>query len=202
MIKRMAGDPFNKTLITLAIPIMMQYLINSSLNLVDTIMIGSLGEASIAAVGFCNIIYFLIMIALFGISSGTQVFMAQFWGAKDIRRIKHVQGVGLTAGLVLSSVFAAAAIIFPENLMHIFTNDPKPIGLGMEYLRVVGISYVATAVSLSFTAVLRSIENVVVPTAASFIALSLNTFLNWVLIFGHFGFEPMGVKGAAVATLI
>ena len=202
MIKRMAGDPFNKTLITLAIPIMMQYLINSSLNLVDTIMIGSLGEASIAAVGFCNIIYFLIMIALFGISSGTQVFMAQFWGAKDIRRIKHVQGVGLTAGLVLSSAFAAAAILFPENLMHIFTNDPKPIGLGMEYLRVVGISYVATAVSLSFTAVLRSIENVVVPTAASFIALSLNTFLNWVLIFGHFGFEPMGVKGAAVATLI
>lgn len=198
----MAGDPFNKTLITLAIPIMIQYLINSSLNLVDTVMIGSMGEASIAAVGFCNIIYFLIMIALFGIASGTQVFMAQFWGAKDIKRIKHVQGIGLMTGLVLSSLFAAAALIFPEDLMHIFTTDPEPIALGADYLRIVGISYIATAVSLSYTAVLRSIENVVIPTAASFFALSLNTFLNWVLIFGHFGIEPMGVRGAAIATLI
>ncbi|MBQ3379480.1 MAG: MATE family efflux transporter [Clostridia bacterium] len=202
MFKRMAGDPFNKTLITLAIPIMIQYLINSSLNLVDTVMIGSMGEASIAAVGFCNIIYFLIMIALFGIASGTQVFMAQFWGAKDIKRIKHVQGIGLMTGLVLSSLFAAAALIFPEDLMHIFTTDPEPIALGADYLRIVGISYIATAVSLSYTAVLRSIENVVIPTAASFFALSLNTFLNWVLIFGHFGIEPMGVRGAAIATLI
>ncbi|MBR2742845.1 MAG: MATE family efflux transporter [Clostridia bacterium] len=202
MLKRMAADPFNKTLITLAIPIMLQYLINSSLNLVDTVMIGSMGEASIAAVGFCNVIYFLIIIALFGIASGSQVFMAQYWGAKDIKSIKHVQGVGLSAGLIISVIVACAAMAFPDRLMHIFTSDPEPIALGSDYLRIVGISYVATAISLSYTAVLRSMENVILPTVSSFIALSLNTFLNWVLIFGQFGLEPMGVRGAAIATLI
>jgi len=201
-LKGFVSSPFNKTLVTLAIPIMIQYLISASLNLVDTVMIGSLQEPAIAAVGFCNVVFFLIMIAMFGIGSGTQVLMAQFWGAKDIQNIKRVQGVGLLAGLVISIIFMLMTLLVPEKLMRIFTEDPEPIRLGIEYIRIVGISYVATAVTLSFTAVLRSIEQVMLPTVASVVALSLNTFLNWVLIFGHFGFEAMGVKGAAIATLI
>jgi putative MATE family efflux protein len=202
LFNKIKADPFNKTLLSLSVPIIMQYFINSSLNLVDTIMIGRLGEASIAAVGFANVIYFLLIIAMFGISSGTSIFLAQFWGAKDIKSIKRIQGFSLVASLLIASAFTAAATLFPKSIIGIFSKDTQVIILGAKYIKIVGPSYILTAISICYATVLRSIEKVTLPTIASVVALGTNTILNWILIFGLIGFAPLGVEGAAIATLI
>jgi Na+-driven multidrug efflux pump len=191
---KIKADPFNKTLLSLSVPIIMQYFINSSLNLVDTIMIGRLGEASIAAVGFANVIYFLLIIGMFGISSGTSIFLAQFWGAKDIKSIKRIQGFSLVASLLIASAFTAAATLFPKSIIGIFSKDTQVIILGAKYIKIVWPSYILTAISICYATVLRSIEKVTLPTIASVVALGTNTILNWILIFGLIGFAPLGLK--------
>lgn len=202
ILNKIRKDPFNSALLTLSIPIMIQFFINSSLNLVDTIMIGNLGEASIAAVGFANVIYFLLIIAMFGISSGMAVFFAQYWGAKDIISIKKVQGISLISSLVLSSIFAILVFSFPQNIISIFSNDQQVVNLGAKYIKIIGPSYIFTAVSICYSTVLRSIEIVKIPMFASVFALLTNTVLNWILIFGLLGFPAYGVEGAAIATVI
>ncbi len=197
-----ADKAFIKNLVRIAVPIAMQNLIVSSLSFVDTVMIGQLGETEIAAVGLGNQVFFLILIMIFGMGSGTAVFVAQYWGKNDAAGIRRSLGICLTGSLILASFFSAASIFAPEKVLALFTLDQAVIDTGKDYLVFVGISYLFTAVSTSFSTALRSTERPNIPMYASSVSLILNSLLNWVLIFGKLGFPALGVKGAAIATTI
>lgn len=193
---------FMTTMIRLASPIMVQYLIFSSLGLVDGLMIGQLGDGAVAAVGVANQIFFLVNLLLFGITSGTAIFIAQYWGQKDLKRIQSILGLSLTLSTAGSLIFSLAGILIPVKVISIYSTDPEVLSLGSSYLQIVAFSYVLTAITNSFSTALRSTENVKLPMLISLLALSFNTIINYLLILGNFGFPALGVTGAAIATLI
>ena len=186
----------------IAIPITIQQFVTSFTNLLDVLMVGQLGETAIAALGLSNQVFFLLIIIIFGINSGSAIFTAQYWGKKDIYNLRRVMGIGLTLSSAVAIFFTIAAIFFSKQVLGIYTEDVAVINLGSQYLRIVGFSYLFTAVSTSFVAVLRSSENVRLPMTVTIITLSLNMLLNYLLIFGNFGFPKMGVAGAALGTAI
>ena len=193
---------FYKNLLRVALPITVQQFITSGISTLDVLMVGQLGETSIAALGLANQVYFLLQLLLFGISSGSAIFTAQYWGAKDVKNIRRVLGICLSITVPAAVLFTIAALFFPETVLRFYTNDPAVIALGSQYLRVVGVSYVLFAVSFSFSAILRSTEQSRLPMAVSGMALILNAMLNYALIFGNFGLPEMGVRGAALGTTI
>lgn len=193
---------FLKSLWVLALPITLQSFITSSLNLIDNVMVGKLGEASIASVGLANQYIFIFSLCLMGINAGASVFMAQYWGKKDIKSIKRILGLDMNIGLVVSALFALAAFLIPEQIMSVLSKDQAVIELGAGYLRIVAISCVFTNFTQVFSAGLRSTEQVKVPMYASLIGVLTNAVFNWIFIFGKFGIPVMGVYGAALATTI
>lgn len=195
-------DDFWRKMISLAAPIAMQNLVATLLNMVDTLMVGQLGDAAIAAVGLANQLFFLLMLFLFGISSGSAIFMAQYWGKRDIRSIHRVQGLCLALSAVLSLIFAAVGAAVPRFVMGLFSEDAEVVRLGADYLRIAAIGYLPMAVTQVYAASLRSTEQVRAPMAVSILALAVNTTLNYLLIFGHMGMPRMGVSGAALATVV
>lgn len=201
-IKLFNDKKFLKTMVFLALPIVAQNLILSSLNLVDNIIIGGLNATAIAAVGLANQYFFLLNLVLFGISSGSSIFIAQFWGNKDIKNIKRVLGLSLITGVSASLIFTVVGLIYPEKILNIFSQDTAVINMGSDYLKIIVFSYVLSAVTFSFSFALRSIRQVKVPMYVSGIALGINTFLNFSLIYGMFGFPRLGIRGSALGTLI
>ncbi len=200
---RLFGDRvFFATLLKIALPITIQQLALSLLNATDVLLIGQLGETAVAAVGLANQIFFLLNLMLFGIISGSAIFTAQFWGRRDLTSIRQVMGISLLLAVAGSLAFTVLAVAAPEQALRIYTSDQAVIARGSEYLRVVGLSYVVTAITYAYSAVLRSTEHVKLPMAVSVTALSLKTALGYLLIFGHLGLPQMGIVGAAVATCI
>ncbi|MGL4571055.1 MAG: MATE family efflux transporter [Clostridium sp.] len=193
---------FIKTMITLALPITLQSFITSSLNLVDNLMIGKLGEDAIASVGLANQYFFIFMLTLTGINAGASVFMAQYWGKRDEKKIKSVLGLDISVGFIATIIFGIGALFFAEPIMGILSNDPRVIELGGEYLRIVSVSYIFTNFTMAFSSALRSTEQPKLPMYASLIGVLSNAFLNWLFIFGNLGMPKMGVGGAALATTI
>lgn len=193
---------FYKTLSVIALPIVIQNLIASSLNMVDTVMIGRVGEAEIAAVGIANQVFFLFIILTMGFYSGAGIFISQFWGNNDEKNIRRMLGLSLIIGVIISVIFAIGALALPEQIIKIFDKDGNVISLGSNYLRVVSISYIFTAITFAFSMALRSTGKTTAPMIISIIALLTNTILNYAFIFGNIGAPELGVKGAALATLI
>jgi putative MATE family efflux protein len=170
--------------------------------MVGTIMIGQKGETAVAAVGLAGQLFFLLNLAVFGIASGSAIFTAQLWGKKDIPNIHRVLGLTLVLAMLAGILFFLLAEIFPDRVMALYSNDPGVVGLGSDYLRIYGISFLFFAVTVGYSTVLRSIGNVRMPMVVSSLALLLNTFLTYCLIFGKFGLPAMGVLGAAIAIVI
>lgn len=191
---------FYKRVFWLTLPIIIQNLITSLLNMMDTVMIGKLGEVQLASVGIANQFFFMFTLILFGINAGGAIFVSQFWGKDDRESIRITTAMTLTMSVVVSMLFMVIALIFPEHIIGIFNNRPDVVAYGSKYLYWVAFSYVFTGISLSFAFSLRSIENTVAPMIASVIALFTNIAFNYVLIFGKFGFPKLGVQGAAIAT--
>jgi putative MATE family efflux protein len=193
---------FYKVLLNLSLPIIFQNFVSSSLNMVDTIMIGSLGENAIAAVGLANQLFFLLILITFGINNGAAIFIAQFFGSKNYENIRKTMGIGLFFGTLISIIFFLAGYFFPNEIMKFLIQDEIVINLGVDYLKIVSFSYVFMAISFSFSVASRAIGKTMIPAVISAISLVINAILNYVLIFGKFGFSPMGVEGAAIGTLI
>jgi len=193
---------FLKEFLTLVIPIATQNLILSSLNLIDTIMVGQLGEQSIAAVGLANQFYFLFNLLLFGIISGASILFAQYWGKKDLVNFRKVQGIALITSILCAIVFNVIGVLFPEFVMGIFSTDPVVIALGSQFLKVSSMSYIFTSITFCYSFASRASGEAKIPLFSSIIAILINIVLNYILIFGKFGFAPMGVKGSATGTLI
>lgn len=201
--KRLFKDKeFFATILTLVIPITLQNLISSSLNMVDNVMIGRLGENEIAAVGLVNQYFFIFMLCLSGINAGASIFMAQYWGRKDKSSIKKVLGLDLVLGTIASVIFTLIALFIPESIMRVFTNEVIIIDLGVQYLRIISITFMLTNITQGFSTALRCTGIAKPPMFASLIGVLTNAFLNWIFIFGNLGAPVMGVAGAALATSI
>ncbi|WMJ75931.1 MULTISPECIES: MATE family efflux transporter [unclassified Sedimentibacter] len=193
---------FFKMMISIALPITLQNLVASSVNMLDTLMITSLGKESLAAVGLANQVFFFYAVTIFGVATGSSIFIAQFWGKKDTKNIARILGISLAIVIVLGTVFTLAALIVPEFIMKIFSNDKEVIRLGVDYLRIVSLSYIITGISFSYAVASRSIGQAKMPMAVSMVSFVTNALFNYLLIFGKFGFPQLGIKGAAYGTLI
>lgn len=193
---------FYSTLLKLAIPIIIQNLITSSVNMIDTVMIGKIGEVEIAAVGIANQYFFLFNLLITGLTSGAGIFISQYWGQKDETNIRKTLGISFISGVAFSVLFTVVALLMPQTIIRLFNKDPYVIDLGVQYLKIICISYVFTAISLVFGVSSRCVEDTLAPMLVSFIALITNAVLNYIFIFGHLGIPAMGVRGAAIATVI
>ena len=193
---------FYKNLFVIALPIMFQNLVNSMVNLADTVMIGRLGTVEIAAVGLGNQIVFLYTLSLFGLCSGASIFTSQFWGKRDIMGIRMNVGFSMLLALAGGVLFTVLTAVIPARIIGIYSRDPSVIALGAQYLRIISITFIPFGISTVFMHSLRSVEKVKPPMITTFIALSTNVILNYFLIFGIGPFPVMGVRGAAIATVI
>jgi len=202
VIEAFKDKKFMKWMIVLTLPIAFQNLVGSLVNTADTIMIGQLGETEIAAVGIANQVFFILALICFGITAGCNMFVAQFWGKKDIENIRRTMALSVILSLIPSAVFTVLAIAAPSVLMYIFSRDAEVIALGSEYLRIIAYCYIPYAVSLTIGGTIRTTERPNLPLVMSVIALFTNVALNYILIFGKLGFAAMGVEGAALATTI
>ncbi len=201
-INKIQDKQFYKSMFYLAVPIALQNLITSSLNMIDTVMIGRLGEVQIASVGIANQVFFLFMIMVFGINSGASMFIAQFWGKKDEKNIRKTLGIGILSGIALSFIFLMAVVFGSDAIIHMFTKDKIVVNFAKDYLKIVCISYPITAISFAYGFSCRSINQAVLPMAVSGVSIIINASLNYIFIFGKIGFPAMGVSGAALATLV
>lgn len=192
--------PFMREMLTIAVPISLQQLINASLNLIDVLMVGQLGETSIAGIGLSNQLFFVFILLLFGLTSGMSIFTAQFWGKREIEPIRKVLGMSILTASFIAVIFTVAATVFTRSVLGLFTNDTNVIEIGSQYLGIVGFSYIAVALATAYIAALRSIQLVKITVIASVAALLFKTTLGYSLIFGHFGLPALGVRGAAIGT--
>ena len=191
-----------RNLAVVAVPIALQSLIASSLNLVDNLMVGMLGEKELAAVGAGMQVFFIAWIVTIGFSAGCSTFAAQFWGAGDIPNIKKTCGFNLTVCVGAGMLFFIAGFFFPNYVIRILTDIPSTVELGSEYIKYGSACFVLAPVSAVLQMILKATQQTKLPLYISIISFSTNTFMNWVLIFGHFGLPAMGVRGAALATVI
>ncbi|NLT49237.1 MAG: MATE family efflux transporter, partial [Clostridiales bacterium] len=176
-----------RTLRRVALPIALQSLIASSLNLIDTLMVGSLGEVELASVGLSTQLFFIHWGVLFGFSSGASAFMSQFWGVKDLQNIRRVLGFAVTFCFTIGMIFFIAATFFPEMVLRLFTDIPEAIEMGSGFLRRFALSFLTVSITVPCTAALRSTQQTQIPLYISIVVFSTNTLLAYLLIFGKFG---------------
>lgn len=193
---------FWRTMLTLAIPIVLQNLISIGLNMADTVMIGKLGVDELAAVGTANRVYFIFSTINFGIYSGAAVYVSQYWGVRDVKNIRRTFGIDIMLGVIVSMFFTLAALLFAPQILTLFTREQNVIELGCRYLRIVALSYFFTSMTFAISFNSRAIHRLKMPTLINALALGINLVFNYLLIFGKFGMPKLGVEGAALATLL
>lgn len=197
-----ADKAFYKYALGVMAPIVLQQLITTVVNLIDNLQVGQLGPQAIAGVGIANQFFFIYTLMLFGIAGGGGLFIAQFWGAKDKDGMKQTYRFMLIASLTVSLVFMIGAYLAAPRIIGFFTDDAETVQQGVDYLRVVIFTYLPTAFSIATAGSFRSIGQAKIAMLPSIIAVFINAFFNYVFIFGNFGAPRMGVKGAALATII
>jgi putative MATE family efflux protein len=193
---------FIRSMLAIALPVAFQQLITAGLNMIDVLMVGQLGETAVAALGLANQVFFLLILFLFGVTSGMSIFTAQYWGKGDVENIRKVLGICLAIAVTVAIGFTLAATLIPQRLMSFYTEDQEVIKLGSDYLRIVGLSYIMMAITVSYISVLRSITMVKITVIVSVLALGLKTTLGYLLIFGIGIFPELGVRGAAIGTAV
>ena len=202
MFRHLHREPgFYKRLFLLALPLILQNLITTSLGFVDTFMVGMLGQNELSAVTAANTPIYLLQIIILGLLSGLSVLASQYWGKGDTDSINRCMGVSLYAGLIIAVSVAAVLFFFPLHVMALVTNNDLLIELGAPYLRIVGLSYIFNTISSVYIGMQRSTENPAMGMIVFGISMLTNTGLNYILIFGKFGAPALGITGAAIATL-
>ena len=193
---------FLKIVFGLAFPIALQNLINTGVTTADVVMLGKVGETALSSGSLAGQVQSVMGLMIFLMSSGASVLTAQYWGKKELQTIEKIFSMTIGFALAAGVLFFAAAEFFPEHLMHIFSSEDEIIRDGAAYLRIVAFSYPLSAFTTRYLYLMRSIERVKIGTAVFAGSLVTNVILNAVFIFGMAGVPAIGVRGAALATLL
>lgn len=189
------------SMLAIAIPIAFQNLITYCTGMMDTVMLGQLGEVQLSGAAMANQFSMIFMGITFGISSGTNVLLSQYWGKRDGKSMRSILAITYWLTIILGTVFFLAAFIFPSQIIRIFTPDAEVIAQAAKYLKIVCFSYWAMGLSNAMLMTLRSVGTVKISLVVYATSLVVNTFLNWVLIFGNLGAPRLEMAGAAIATV-
>lgn len=193
---------FMKTLCKIAIPVTLQSMLQSSFSIIDQIMIGQLGETNISAVGLCGNFSLIFSVVIGAVSTVAGILIAQFIGADDAKEAWCSLDVSLVCGIIISAMFLISSSVFSSQILGLYTKDTSIINAGAIYLQIVAFSYIPMVISTVLSSWLRCKEHAAIPFLISLGAVAVNTGLNYILIFGKLGFSSMGIKGAAIATLV
>lgn len=193
---------FYKRVGIIAVPIALQSLISIGVNMMDTVMLGVLGEVALSASSLANQFINIYHICCMGIGMGASVMVARFWGMNDHHSLKQSITIMLRLCIIFGLLFMMITILAPEMLMRIYTPDADIIAQGVQYFKWSVPSYLLLGLSLTCTIVLRSVGKAKIPLLCSSVSFIANLFFNWVFIFGHFGAPRMEVAGAALGTLL
>ncbi len=184
------------------LPIAVQNLITSAVNMADVVMVGQLDQTALSASSLAGQVHFILTFVYFGMASAVTIMAAQYWGRGDTKVIAKILGLGLYISVFVSALAAILAFIVPETVMRFWTDNGQLVGTGAQYLRLVAPSYLFAGITQPYLAVTKSCERVRFSMVLSMITLGLNVVLNAVLIFGLLGFPALGIRGAAIATTI
>lgn len=191
-----------KEIVRLALPIALQQFMTALVGACDAIMLGKLSQDAMSAVSLATQVTFVFNLFMFAFMAGENMFVAQYYGKGDYTGISQVFSLVTKICGCIAVVFLAGTLFFPEQLMRILTNEETLIVLGSEYLRVIGISYVFSGIAQIFLAIMKNCGAVNMSTLINGVMVILNIALNAVFIFGLSGFPKMGIKGAALATVL
>ena len=191
-----------KEIVRLALPIALQQFLTALVGACDAIMLGKLSQDAMSAVSLATQVTFVFNLFMFAFMAGENMFVAQYYGKGDYTGISQVFSLVTKICGCIAVVFLAGTLFFPEQLMRILTNEETLIVLGSEYLRVIGISYVFSGIAQTFLAIMKNCGAVNMSTLINGVMVILNIALNAVFIFGLSGFPKMGIKGAALATVL
>ena len=200
---RMLHDKtFYRTFAILTLSLALQNLLTYSVNLTDNIMLGRFSQDALSGASLCNQLQFFLQMLVQGVGEGVVVLGARYWGKKDLKPIPDIIGAGLRFGVSIAAVLFVLALLFPTQIIRLMTNDPVIMEQAVQYLQIICFTYVIFALTNMLTASLRSIGIVKIGYIISASTLCINICLNYVLIYGHFGAPALGVRGAAIATLV
>lgn len=200
---RMLHDKaFYRTFVILTLSLALQNLLTYSVNLADNIMLGRFSQDALSGASLCNQLQFFLQMLVQGVGEGVVVLGARYWGKKDLKPIPDIIGAGLRFGVSIAAVLFVLALLFPTQIIRLMTNDPVIMEQAVQYLQIICFTYVIFALTNMLTASLRSIGIVKIGYIISASTLCINICLNYVLIYGHFGAPALGVRGAAIATLV
>lgn len=193
---------FFQGILIIGIPVIIQNLINSLVNMTAVFMVGSLGEVAITSTSLGNSWFFVYILLCGGITAAGSIFISQHWGNKEIDKVHQYMGVMIIGVAILAAIMGTSSILFSDRIICIYSNDPAVIKIGASYIRIIGYSYFFTALTNVFVATLRSTQIAFVPMIGTILSLLCNLLLNYCLIFGNMGMPRLGVNGAAIATVI
>ena len=193
---------FIREVFTLSLPVGFQQIINLTVNMIDNIMVGQMGELAITAVSISGTFTWLVMVFGTGLAHGANVVMAQDWGSGNVQRIKKLFSFVLTMSFSAAVIFFVLTSLFPDRIIQIYSSMPQFVAPGVEYLSIMKYSFLLTSISQMTLLMLQSVRSVKIGLYNSILSCFTNIFLNWVLIFGHLGFPALGIRGAALATVI
>lgn len=193
---------FYKETMMIAVPIMAQQFVTSFVNLIDNVMIGSVGSIALTSVTVANKFYLIFNSTMFGLCGAAGIFISQYFGAKDHKKCQDVFNINLVFGLIAGLIFTLMVFLMPEFILGLFSKTPEIISSGLSYFKYIRYSYLPYVITMTCMMAMRSVGINKIQLKVGMVAVTVNTFLNYVLIFGHFGFSAMGVEGAALATLI
>lgn len=202
MKKLIGSKQFYLMTISIALPIMAQQFVTSFVNLIDNIMIGSVGSLALTSVTVANKIYLIFNSTMFGICGAAGIFIAQYYGAKDKERCQRILNINIVAGILIAILFMLALILFPRQLVGFFSSNPDIVQESLRYIQFAVLTYLPFSISFSIMMALRAVGINKIQLLIGVITVGVNTSLNYILIFGHFGFPVLGVQGAAIATAI
>lgn len=193
---------FNQKLMKIVMPLTLQHFLFALVPAADAIMLVNLEQDAMSAVSLATQINFVLSLFTFAVSQGASMLVAQYWGKKDKNAIEQVWAFSQAIILPVGLIFWAAALFCPELVMRIYTSDLPLINLGAQYLRIVGFSYLLNCILIIVETIMKNTGLVKQVTAVSCFMVGINIFLNAVFIYGLFGIEPLGVRGAAIATTL
>lgn len=192
---------FYRLLFSIALPIAVQNLITFMVSMVDTLMVGALGEIQLSAVSIANNLFFVLTILMFGLAGGSNIMISQYWGKGNVKTIHKILAIMYRVCLLITGIFIFIALFLPKYFMGIFTTDKAVIDFGASYLRIVCIGYLFYSITNCTIMMLRSVKTVSISIIVYTASLVVNTILNWIFIFGNLGAPELGIRGAAIATV-